>query len=203
MNRLAALSFLILCFPALCGKVHAEDRTWHFGVEWGMTGTSYTHRHGYYLTEDYYLAESTQAGYGLHLNGDLLLLAGWHPLPRAGVSLFAGTCGLMDDVQAFPVGLRIERLPMTGERGSLLYLDGAYAWDRERTHKDGRFLRAGYGYRIPLGLGLRLDLRTALRVAWAHPDLYDKYGDRTVPPDLLRSSDAWGMGLDFSVTISF
>ena len=63
--------------------------------------------------------------------------------------------------------------------------------------------RGGYGYRIDIGNGLAMDIKSCLQVSFSHPDVNDKYTGKTVPIANLRQSNSISLNTIISVALIF
>ena len=209
MKRIIIILLTILvCRTAPGEESHhsSYSRTGRFvyGVEWGISGNLFNYNVTTFITDVQSLVQIRSIDPFFHVNGEILADAGVNIGKRFNLSLAAGYAGIQKNMRFFPAELRgqVFLRPWQTE-GSYFQIGGGGGLAENKQHRSAFFGRIGYGYRIYLGNGVSIDLKTAVMLAYSHPDAYDKYTGKVVPQVNLRQSDSMSLNTLLCIALIF
>lgn len=201
MKRKYLISCILLLF-ALTG-LHAQKLSCH--LEWGMTGTVYSHHSSDYTTLEGYHMDPRYYDNIFHPHGFVSVQAGIRPVRRLRLDLCTGYYGLQYEVRSIPVGLRgtwhFGQDP--DGKGMLGYAEAGVGFSEDLRGKNADYSRFGIGYRVPLGEGIFLKFLCSGQLSLTHPIPYDYFDDMYVDPSRLIRSERVSLGVSFSMAIGF
>ena len=158
-------------------SVPAGAQHLHLGLEWGGTGSVYTHHDHQYTTLDGYHIDRHYYDNAFWTNGYVSLQASWAFSRRFHLALCTGYQGIQTGIRSIPVSLRatVYPGPDLNHKGVLWYLEGGSGFSENKLRHNAEFLRLGGGYRIPIGAGVRLKFLGAIQGSICTPSPYDEY----------------------------
>jgi len=175
-----------LCTATYAQKGSAGDRGGvTYGLEWGICPQYYTIYDYSFRTDVGFSVENTAKRRAYHMNALMMASIGYdiplHKDPEGvdrrylNVSISAGWEGLHDDYRVFPIMLGVKGSPFVAHPQHLLF-GGVGTAIQERTSRLYRkgakapfIANAGYGYRISIGAGMRMDIKAGLEYSWSSP----------------------------------
>lgn len=204
MKRLHIMMLLAsVLFPAatmagkdFCGK-------FHYGVEWGVSNTFTSWTHCTFQTTEGYVVENRDAEYSALMNASILGFASMGISKWVWLSAYSGYTGLRKGEHVIPLTLRSTfALNRTGtENPGAVFIEGGCGF--RKGARVSAIAKAGYTYRIILSSFMALDLTAGAHLTFSHPDVYDKYSERTVPPEALGVSSSLNTGVFLSMALVF
>lgn len=195
------LSVIILL---MLGAGAAASPKWVYGVSWGASYSFAAADKATYITEDLMLAEINDVHGYSRVNGLLMC--------RFGIgcrynefTLGTGWQGLARNCRVFPVTVAWSHF-RDPERNSGLHLDleAGVGFPEAKSNDIFYSGNIGFGYRIPVGCGLKMDCGISLRTSYVHLyDLPDPDTHKPIPAENFRSSQTTVGALVFSIGLIF
>ncbi|MBO6082263.1 MAG: hypothetical protein J6P46_04480 [Bacteroidales bacterium] len=195
------LLFVLLGFLS----VPAGAQRLHVGLEWGATGSVYTHHDHQYTTLDGYHIDRHYYDTAFWTNGYVSLQAAWAFSRRFHLALCTGYQGIQTGIRSIPLSLRatVYPGPDLNHRGVLWYLEGGSGFSEDKLKHNADFVRLGGGYRIPLGTGVRLKLLASFQGSICQPMPYDDYDEVFVDESHLEYSYRTALAVSLGMALEW
>lgn len=195
------LLFVLLGFLS----VPAGAQRLHVGLEWGATGSVYTHHDHQYTTLDGYHIDRHYYDNAFWTNGYVSLQAAWAFSRRFHLALCTGYQGIQTGIRSIPLSLRatVYPGPDLNHRGVLWYLEGGSGFSEDKLKHNADFVRLGGGYRIPLGTGVRLKLLMSFQGSICQPMPYDDYDEVFVDESHLEYSYRTALAVSLGMALEW
>lgn len=208
----AIVSVLLLSAAVLlrAADIYAGERDFPritFGIEGSFATNFWTYSHFNYIADEGYRVNIRHNEPDLHLNGQLLANAGCNLSQRTNLSVYCGICGLSTREIMMPVSLRFTYMfgdsPLKNRW--ITFAETGIMTERLKLEEFSAIGKLGGGYRISLSRSVKLDLLMAYQAVFAHPDVSEISGDKTIPVtgDRLRRNNAILNALTFGFGLCF
>lgn len=204
MKRLHIMMLLAsVLFPAATMAGKDFRGKFHYGVEWGVSNTFTSWTHCTFQTTEGYVVENRDVESSALMNANVLGFASMDISKWVWLSAYSGYTGLRKGEHVIPLTLRSTfALNRTGtENPGAVFIEGGCGF--RRGARVSAIAKAGYTYRIILSSFMALDLTAGAHLTFSHPDVYDKYSERTVPPEALGVSSSLNTGVFLSMALVF
>lgn len=201
LHIMMLLASVLLPAVTMAGKdFHGK---FHYGVEWGVSNTFTSWTHCTFQTVEGYVVENRDIEYSALMNATVLGFVSMDISKWVWLSAYSGYTGLRKGEHVIPLTLRSSfALNRTGTANpGAVFIEGGCGF--RKGAKVSAIARVGYTYRVILSSFMALDLTAGTHLTLSHPDVYDKYSERKVPPEALGVSSSLNTGVFLSMALVF
>jgi len=196
---------ILLILSYLCVSLHAQGRGVErifYGTEWGIGVLAMSHDDQVFITEEGYIVDYQRNRFRPHIRGNFSLFGGYRITDSFDASVYTGIEGLGRGIRVFPVGIRLA-YTLPDDPAHSFFAAFAKGIPESGLEKPANLFKAGYAHNIDIGYGTTLRFLLSGKYSYAHPEIFDRLSDRTVPSQDVRKSDSMYFGADISIALVF